>query len=203
VNKKKIYLYLTLSVLFLIAILNLINENNWQKQSQFVVYSVKNHTSFCFVSGRQAVLFSDSAVVGDSMLIGYTMRPHWVSDALKKVEIKIIGNHTARPKQVRLLDGVCVNQGNYFQFGKTRIALVIKKPGTNHKGAKLNVDYLVIRNIKGIRISELRNVYAAGEFIFDSSVPGWKCKKLQEECLQLGQKCYSVPIAGAFVAGLN
>jgi competence protein ComEC len=200
VNKKKIYLFLSFTIMFLIAILNLIDDSKWQKQSQFVVYSVKNHTSFCFVFGRQAVIFSDSAVASDSMLMSYTMRPHWVSSALKKIEIKMIGNTTARPKQVRLLDGICVYKGNYFQFGKTRIALLIKKTVTKHKGAKLNVDYLIIRNIKGLRIADLCNEYSAGEFIFDSSLPKWKCLKLQKECLQLGQKCYAVPIAGAFVS---
>jgi hypothetical protein len=38
--------------------------------------------------------------------------------------------------------------------------------------------------------------------IFDSSIPRWKSLKLQEECWQLGQKFYSVPLEGAFVAEL-
>lgn len=202
VSRKKVYLFLSMSMVLFIALVNIYNQDKWQKQNQFLVYATKNHTSFGFVSGREAVVFSDTTVARDSMLIGYTMHPHWVSKALKKVDVMIAGDKTSSRKPLHLLHGFCINQGNYFQFGKTRIALISEKPPWYHKGAKLNVDYLIIRNIKGLTVAGICSTYSAGELIFDSSIPRWKSLKLQEECRQLGQKFYSVPLEGAFVADL-
>ena len=202
VSRKKTFLFLSMILACSVALLNAVNQDNWQKQNQFVVYAVKNHTSFCFISGKQAVLFSDSAAAGDSMLIGYTMRPHWVSKALNNVDVLVVGAQTSRYKPSYLLNGACVSQGNYYQFGKTRVALISEKPNKYHKRAKLNVDYLIIRNIKGLKVADILSTYSAGELIFDSSVPKWKSLKLAEECQLLGQKFYSVSTAGAFIAEL-
>jgi competence protein ComEC len=202
VSRNKVFLFLSMSVVFLLALLNIIYQNNWQKQRQFVVYALKNHTSFCFISGRQAVLFTDSVVAGDSMLIGYAIRPHWVSDAVNNVTIRILRSEISKPKPVHLLHGSCVTRGNYYQFEKIRIASISKKPPWNHKGAKLNVDYLIIPNIIGLKVGDICAAYSSGELIFDSSVPRWKSLKLQEECRKLGQKSYSVTLSGAFLAEL-
>jgi competence protein ComEC len=202
VSRAKVYLYLSMTVLLLIAILNVVNQYHWQNQNQFVVYAVKNHTAFGFVSGREAVLFSDSAVAGDSALIGFTMRPHWVNSALKKISLLRIVNQYPKQKPVWLLRGVCIAQSNYYQFGKTRVAVISNKPLINQIGVKLNIDYLIIRNIKGLRIADICKIYSAGELIFDSSVPRWKSLKMRNECKQLGQKFFSVPAKGAFLANL-
>jgi len=202
VTRSKIYLYLSFSVIFLIAVFRIYNEDKWQKQRQLVVYNIKNHTAFCFVAGREAVIFSDSAVSGDSVLIGFTMHPHWVRNALKKNTILKIGNQNANRRPGSLLRGAFISLGNYYQFEKARVALISKKPLRNYSGAKLNVDFLIIQNIKGLKVADICRSYAAGELIFDSSVPKWKSLKLIDECKQLGQKYFSVSLDGAYVANL-
>lgn len=202
ITRRKVYGFLALGILMLIASLNVANTEKWEHQQEFVVYSVKKHTSFCFISGREAVLFSDSAVAGDSMLIGFTMRPHWVSKALRKVAVMNLGNLPANLKTTTLLNGECLVRGNYYQFGKTRVAFISRKPPKNHIGTKLAVDFLIIRDMPGVHMAELFALYAASQVIIDSSTPLWRSRQWQEECSQLGQKCYSVPADGAFVTGL-
>lgn len=202
ITRRKVYLFIALGILMLIAIFNIENTEKWNSQHGFVVYSVKKHTSYCFISGREAVLFSDSAVAGDSMLIGFTMRPHWVNKALRKVTVMNRGNLPAILKTATVLNGECLVQGNYYQFRKTRVAIISRKPPKNHIGAKLAVDFLIIRDMTGVHMAEVCALYAAGQVIIDSSTPLWRSRLWQEECNQLGQKCYSVPANGAFVAEL-
>jgi len=202
VSRNKVYLYLSMSLFLFMAIQNIFKQDKWNRQSQFVVYAVKNHTAFCFITGKQAVFITDSTVAGDSMLISYTAHPHWVNAALKNITIIRVENQSPKKKPLFLLQETCIAKGNYFQLGKLRVALLARKPIRNHKGAKLNVDYLIIRNLKGLKIADICNAYSAGRLIFDSSIPMWNSLKMQDECRQLGQKYYSVPVSGAFLAEL-
>jgi competence protein ComEC len=202
ISRRKFYVFLALSALLLIVVLNIVNTEKWQHQQEFVVYSVKKHTSFCFISGREAVLFSDSAVASDSMLIGFTMHPHWVSQALQKVEFVNLGNLPAIRKNTLLLNGECMDRDNYYQFRKTRVAFISHKPPKNHIGAKLAVDFLIIHDMPGVHMAEVCGLFTARQVIIDSSTPVWRSRLWQEECNQLGQKCYSVTSDGAFVASL-
>lgn len=202
VTRRKVYLYLALNSLLLIALLNIINAGKWNLQRELVVYSVKKHTSFCFISGREAVLFSDSAVARDSMLIGFTMRPHWVNRALQKVAVINLGKRPTIRKTIPLLKGECLAMSNYYQFRKTRVAFISCKPPENYSGPKLTVDFLIIHNMPGVHMAEVFALYTARQFIIDSSTPVWKSRQWQEECRRLGQECYSVPADGAFIASL-
>lgn len=199
VTRFKHYVFLALGFLLLIALLNISNSEKWNNQHELVIYSVKKRSSFCFISGREAVLFSDSAVAGDSMLVGFTMRPHWVSKALKKVSVFNPGNSPGLSKTSPMLEGEFMVMGNYYQFRKTRVAFVSRKPSKNHAGAKLAVDFLIIRDMPGVHMAELLNLYSARQVIIDSSAPAWRSRLWQEECSQLGQECYSVPENGALV----
>jgi len=202
ISRQKVYLFLALSTSLLITVLNVVNTGKWLRQHEFVVYSVKKHTSFCFISGREAVLFSDSAVAGDSMLIGFTMRPHWVSKALQKVAVVNLGNLPSIRSTTQLLHGECLARGNYYQFREIRVAYISRKPPKKHIGAKLAVDFLIIHDMPGVHMAEVCALYAAKQVVIDSSTPAWRSRQWQNECSQLGQKCYSVPADGAFVAGL-
>ena len=202
ISRRKVYVFLTLSIIMLMAGLNIVNAVKWQSQKEFVVYSVKKHTSFCFISGREAVLFSDSAVAGDSMLIGYAMRPHWVSKALKKVVVVNLEDPPSMLKKTPWLNGECVNLRNYYQFGKTRVAMLSHKPPLIHPEGRLSVDFLIIRNMPGLHMADVCAIYKARQVIIDSSTPIWRTRQWQEECSRMGQKCYAVPARGAFVAEL-
>jgi competence protein ComEC len=201
-NRRKVYIFLTLSTLMLIALLNVVNTWTWNHQHQFVVYSVKKHTSFCFISGREGVVFSDSALAGDSLLIGFTMRPHWVNMALLNVEVHCLGNPAGIRKADSMLNGEFVSIGNYYQFGKTRFAYISEKPPENHVGAKLAVDFLIVGNMPGVHMAEICALFTARQIVIDSSTPLWKSRQLEEECLKLGQECYSVTTRGAYIAEL-
>jgi competence protein ComEC len=202
ISRRKVYMFLALSSLMLIAGLNVANTEVWNHQHEFVVYSVKKHTSFCFISGREGVLFSDSAVAGDSLLIGFTMRPHWVNRALKKVSVINPGNITNSNRAIPLLQGECYSLGTYYQFRKTRVAFISRKPPRHYTGPKLAVDFLVVRDLPGVHMKEVCALYTARQVIIDSSTPVWRSRQWQEECRRLGQECYSVPVDGAFIESL-
>lgn len=202
ISRRKIYVFLTLGILMLIAVLNIVNVGMRQNQKEFVVYSVKKHTSFCFISGREAVLFSDSAVAGDSMLMGYAMRPHWVSKALKKVVVVNLEDPPSMLKKTPWLNGECVNLRNYYQFGKTRVAMLSHKPPFSRPKNRLYVDFLIICDMPGLHMAEVCSLYQAKQVVIDSSTPVWRTRQWLNECSRLGQKCYAVSARGAFVAEL-
>lgn len=202
ISRRKTYVFLALCILVFMALFNIFNTTTWNSQQEFVVYSVRKHTAFCFLSGREAVIFSDSVVAGDSSLIGFTMHPHWVSKALRKVEVVNLGSLDAMRENTFLLHGECVSRDHYFQFRRTKVAVISHKPGTMRSALKLPVDFLIVRDIPGLHMDEICALYAAGQIIFDSSSPVWRTRSWQKECLRLGQKCYSVPSDGAFIAPL-
>jgi len=193
-GKKKIWLFVSLS-LMIVLLGNILRERYRETyHSAFTVYDVRGTGLYDFSTGGRSILVGGLSAMKEPYFYGTMEKARWNMKIRGLFEIQ----HPLPCPCDRSFHygGFFFKKGNYFGFRGKRIAIV-GKPIPGKVNLKMKVDYLILSGGPKVRMKEIMKHFTAGLVIFDTSNPVWKVKAWIKEAHGLGVKCYSVSASGA------
>ena len=197
-TKKKVRLLLpVLGVFLMLLTFQTIHKYSVLKQKRMVVYSIKKHSAYDFINGREHLLLLDSVLIQDEKNLDYSLTNSRVMWGLKPQCAILNVPNTEN------------NVGLYFDvdfaaFGDLKIAIV---DGSEKyyagKFEKMKLDAVFVKGKKHLQIKKLQTIFKVNKVILDASVPIWKSRKIEEEVKENGYSCYSVRKKGAYIVELQ
>jgi competence protein ComEC len=194
-GKKKMWLFISLSLMILLSG-NFLREQFGQvSRSTFTVYDTRGSGLFDFTTGGKSILVGKLSALKDPYFHETMTKSRWNMKVSGLFEIQ----HPIPSSCNRSFHygGLFFKNGNYIGFQGKRIAIV-EKSISDYVNLKIKVDYLIISGSPKIRMKELMKHFSPGLVIFDDSNPMWKVNAWIKEAHGLGVKCYSVSVSGAF-----
>lgn len=200
--KRKQYLMLTLSFIFLLSASITLTAMNREQQQKIIFYSTGKQSAVGFINGRQQALIADSVLINNATTTKFQLdgaaQLFGISHANAYALDTMAYNSLGLPKEQVPLRNI----GNYFMFNKKRVVFVNSIPKIKQESLKLTTNYLVIRKNPKLTINELQLLYHPEVIIFDGSNSVYKTDKWMAECKAAGIKSYSTKSSGAFIVDL-
>jgi competence protein ComEC len=202
IQKKKSFLYLTLSIILIYLLTDTIQEIKSLKQKSIIVYNVKNSCSVNFIDGNKNYLLSDTAVLNNDKTINYIFKNNWLNRSItdyKSINIDTIQNE----ESCNFFENSINSTEEFIQFYDKKILIMREKTLAENIGFKpLELDYIILSNNIYVSINDLTENFNVKKIIFDSSNKSWRIEKWKQECYDLNIEYFSVPDSGAFVLEL-
>jgi len=160
---------------------------NWQvfRQQKIVVYQVSKHQAIDIISGNHYYFIGDSALLRDGITKNFHLKP-------ARVAYRLAGSINEFPG--KRMDEF------FYQFGNTRFALIGRSVSFLPTVKKTRLDFILLSNNSGIRISNLAAAFDCPLIVFDASNRLWKIEQWMKECDALHLQGYSIPERGAFIS---
>ncbi|RLD40879.1 MAG: hypothetical protein DRI89_10985 [Bacteroidetes bacterium] len=197
-SMKKVRLLLpVLGIFVLLLTFQSIHKYNILKQNRMVVYSIKKHSAYDFINGREHLLLLDSVLIKEQENLDYSLTNSRVMWGLDHQQALLDVPNTSN------------NAGLYFDvdfaaFGDLKIAIV---DGSEKyyagKFEKMKLDVVFVKGKKSLQIKKLQTLFNVNEVILDASVPIWKSRKIEREVKENGFSCYNVRKKGAYIVELQ
>jgi competence protein ComEC len=156
---------------------------NQQKESQWVVYSVRGHTAMDFISDGHTHFVADTALLKDAEKIRFHIRPNRLIHGVYKIQPDSLLAH-------RSVKGLAV------AIWQNQIITQVANPDIVLPD-NWNTDFLVISH-NALDVKEIRNAQI-GMIVADASNTQNYCNKLIKFAKQKGIPIHSVPHQGAFI----
>ncbi len=187
-NKKMIWVSLSSIIIFLGY--NLFDNYNELNSKKITLYSIRKQSIIDVKNENQLLVFTDSATFFANNQSNFQTNSHRISEGIVPQEIDWFGSEKTYRN-----NGI-FKQGNYFQAGSKRIAIINQSfiPTYN----RLKVDYAIINNNAKLRMKSIVKAIDAKLWIFDSSNSDYKINKWVKECDSLSVANYVVSKSGAY-----
>ncbi len=196
-SQKNIRLLLpVLTVSLGLLLFQTIRKYNVLKQKRIVVYSIRGSSAYDFVSGNEHLLLLDSALMANTGKLEYFLANSRLKWGLRQRQALLGENGLNGPNgffadsEFAAFDGFKMafvdGSQNYF-------------PGDFDK---LRIDAIFVRGKRQLRPDQLKKCFRVEKLVLDGSVPGWKCKRIEQEGKAKGLQVYNVNKQGAFVLEL-
>ncbi len=158
----------------------------------FIYHSYKN-TIIDFFDGKNGWSFSNGNI--EEKNLSFTTQNNRWAHGIKKNE------------QFNFTSDDFLNQNVFFQkpflqFFDKKI-LVIDEHFQFRNHAKINVDFILIRNKPNLNIEDVSTYFLFEKIIFDASNPKWKVDKWKTDCQKLNIPYYDILENGAFEISLE
>lgn len=160
-----------------------------RQQELLVVYSIKNHSSFELINGKEYQLFTDKELLLNSKLHQYHIQPNHRLLRLQKEPVDWNGC-SPNSKAPLLIE----NKGYRILWMHEKTAL----PQNT-----IAVDFAIISNGLNWDVTTIANTIRAKHYIFDSSLPAWKKDIWKDTAIELDLNYYFVTDTSAFIYNLN
>jgi competence protein ComEC len=183
-KKKRMMLeMLTVSAVF--ALTMAWRAQRLSQQSQFMVYSVRNHTAIDIVDGFKNVLLCDEALLAEVSSIDYSLKGHWARDQLSMNPVCYTLDEDVDNELVVKRKHLLSAHGLLFAFWDPTMALHNGKP-------KVNVDYLLVREKQRPDLQQVVDTYRVGRLLVDGSVPNYLAKEWVSQAKAYGIPCHDL-----------
>ena len=159
-------------------------------QRTFIVYSLNGMSAMGIIEGRTHTLMADTALLNDTSVIDYSLKPYWLEMGLHSPDVKTVGSRDKGMKegQMALIP----------LPGKRALLWEGRMPACPAPEKRIKLDYLVIRGKTPASLNEIAEWFNAGHVILDGSVPVW-VKSLLTDSLDNELPIWDVREDGAFV----
>ena len=192
-GKKKMWLFLSLSMMILISGISFTKLYQQARKSTFTVYDVKGSGLYDFTAGGKSILVGNISALKDPYFNDTFHKSRWNDNVDGQFEFESSVLRSDRPFRY----GGFTLRGDYIAFNGKMFAIITKKHSS--KGVqKLMVDYLIISRNPRSTLKDLVANFNAGIIIFDASNSVIKVNAWIKEAHYLGLRCYTVPLSGAF-----
>jgi competence protein ComEC len=194
-GKKKMWLFVSLSLMILLTGSFLLERFRQVSVSTFTVYDARGTGLYDFTAGGKSIIVGGLSALKDPFFRETMMKSRWNMkvNGLFEFQHPLPSCH----KRSFHYGGFFLRKGNYIGFQGKRIAILDK--AIPEKGnLKLSVDYLIISGSPKIKMEDVMKHFFPGLVILDSSIPPWKVRTWMKEAHGLGVRCYSVSVSGAF-----
>ena len=193
-KKKRMMLeMLTVSAVF--ALTMAWRSQRLSQQSQFVVYSVRNHTAINIVDGFRNVLLCDEGLLTEASSIDYSLKGHWARDQLSMNPVCYTLDEDVDNELVVKHKHLLSARGLLLAFWDPAVALHDRKP-------EVAVDYLMVREKQRPDLQQVVDTYRVGTLLVDGSVPNYLAKEWISQAEAYGIPCFDLR-NGAFELFVN
>jgi competence protein ComEC len=194
-GKKKMWLFVSLSLMILLSGSFLRERFRQTSGSVFTVYDARGTSLYDFTAGGKSILVGGLSALKDPLFLETLTKSRWNSKVNGLFEFQ----HPLPSSCNRSFHygGFFYKKGNYIGFHGKRI-VIVNKPVPAKTNLKMEVDYLIISGSPKVKLKELMKHFRSGLVILDASNPPWKVKAWMKEAHGLGVRCYSVSVSGAF-----
>ena len=164
-------------------------------QKKIAIYSIKKHSAWDFIVGKQHVLITDSILTSDQQKIDYHLKN-------SRIKWGIDDNSYNIPNIDTTINDVLFTDCNFLHFSEIRIFISDGSKRFFPMKSKLPLDIVIISGRKRTDINQLLSVFDFKRIIIDSSVPWWNQKNIIEASEKQGIRCYNVNKDGALVINM-
>lgn len=186
VNLKKKRMMMELLVVSAIFALSLAwRSQRLSQQSQFLVYSVRNHTAINVVDGFDNVLFCDEGLLTERSSIDYSLKSHWARDQLSMNPICYTLTEDVNKELVIKRKHLLSAHGVLLAFWDPGMALTESR-------YRIAVDYLMVREKQRPDLQQVVKTYRVGMLLVDGSVPVYLSKEWVQQAKNMGIPCYEL-----------
>lgn len=186
VNLKKKRMMMELLVVSAIFALSLAwRTQRLSQQSQFLVYSVRNHTAINVVDGFDNVLFCDEGLLTERSSIDYSLKSHWARDQLSMNPICYTLTEDVNKELVIKRKHLLSAHGVLLAFWDPGMALTESRH-------RIAVDYLMVREKQRPDLQQVVKTYRVGMLLVDGSVPVYLSKEWVQQAKNMGIPCYEL-----------
>lgn len=192
--KKLPYLAIAASILFVLAVQQILETIAQRKQQFFSIYSLRGQTALSFIQGQQAVLLADSITLTDKQDYTFNIQPHLWHLGIRKPKPQFLHTFT----QLQSINHALLPDSNSLYAWQNKTLLLLHRPLKVQAISPLPVDYLILANNVRINPEELQQ-FRYKHLILDSSNSLWYREKTKQQLDTLGLVYYDVADKGAFV----
>jgi hypothetical protein len=186
VNLKKKRMMMELLVVSAIFALSLAwRSQRLSQQSQFLVYSVRNHTAINIVDGFDNVLLCDEGLPTESSSIDYSLKGHWARDQLSMNPVCYTLTEDVNKELVIKRKHLLSAHGVLLAFWDPDMAL-------KESQHRIAVDYLMVREKQRPDLQQVIKTYRVGMLLVDGSVPVYLSKEWVQQAKTMGIPCYEL-----------
>lgn len=193
--KKKRMMFEMLTVSAVFALTMAWRSQRLSQQSQFVVYSVRNHTAINIVDGFKNVLLCDEGLLAEASSIDYSLKGHWARDQLSMNPVCYTLDEDIDNELVIKHKHLLSAHSLLLAFWDPAVALHDGKP-------KVAVDYLMVREKQRPDLQQVVDTYRVGTLLVDGSVPNYLAKEWISQAEVYGIPCFDLR-NGAFELFVN
>ena len=186
VNLKKKRMMMELLVVSAVFALSLAwRSQRLSQQSQFLVYSVRNHTAINIVDGFDNVLLCDEGLPTESSSIDYSLKGHWARDQLSMNPVCYTLTEDVNKELVIKRKHLLSAHGVLLAFWDPDMAL-------KESQHRIAVDYLMVREKQRPDLQQVIKTYRVGMLLVDGSVPVYLSKEWVQQAKNMGIPCYEL-----------
>ena len=180
VNLKKKRMLMEMLVLATVLALSMAwRVRQLSRQSQFLVYSIRNHTAINIVNGFSNVLLCDEGLLSESSSIDYSLKGQWARDQLSMNPICYTLDDSFHNEMV-------FKQKHLISADGVLLALWDPAMAFHQKGHAVKVDYLMVRDKQRPDLQSVVNTYQVGQLLIDGSVPDYLTEEWIDQAELLG-----------------
>ena len=198
--KKKPLLFCFLVLLLIFSVEHLVKRTGQIQNRQIIVYQVRGHSVFDFISGRSNCFFADSTFYEDPVKMDFNVTGNWIRNGLQK--------HTCLVESQK--ETVRTNNCNFFgddlqfiQYYDVRIVILngsIDRDLINID--PLKIDLLIISGKSIKPNNDILGIFETDMVILDASNSWRQVRDWRNVLNEQGIPYHSVPDQGAFILDL-
>lgn len=155
------------------------------QQSQFLVYSIRNHTAINIVDGFSNVLLCDEGLPADVSAIDYSLKGHWAKNQLSMNPVCYTLTENVDNELVVKRKHLISAQGVLLAFWDPALT----NPNNN---PKIAVDYLMVMEKQNPDLKRVTNSYQIGTLLVDGSVPNYLARQWAKQAEDMGIPYYLI-----------
>ena len=155
------------------------------QQSQFLVYSVRNHTAINVVDGIDNVLLCDDGLLAESSSIDYSLKGHWARDQLSM-------NPVCYTLTEDINEELIIKRKNLVSAHGVLLAVWDPEKALKEGRHQIAVDYLMVREKQRPDLQQVVKTYRVGVLLVDGSVPVYLSKEWARQAETMGVPCYEL-----------
>jgi len=195
-KKKKMLLPSLIIIICFIIFSSFKTYQQQYSQKKFIVYDINKLTAINIIEGKHCLIIADSMIIIDKDKYNFQFENNYTQLGILTYSNEFINykNNVSNSTPYKI--------DCFFQFNDIRIVLINKPVIHIYNGNHLKVDYLIISHNARVKISELKKMFDADMYIFDSSNYLTQTLKWSKECDSIKVNYYNVLDMGAFVKDL-
>lgn len=159
---------------------------------ELIFYSLRKNTAIAYLNRGEAVVISDI----DSLdkLFNYSIKPFLSIRGISEIQYLSFGN-------IFQTNNYWV-ESEFMQFGNFRVMRWKNEFNNLVLSNKIDVDVVLIRNLKNLNLQNLNNQVNFKTLIIESNIPDYRINKYLEEAKKLNINCFSLKKTPSYIVQL-
>ena len=193
------YFNFSLFIVLVFVSWTLIKNIEANKQKSFSVLNVNRISTFQFVDGKKAILYSGAESDSSRAKVVYALEGYWYKMRIKEIQWRTLSEISG----YSLKNEVLFVKNNHFQFYNLKGMFLDEdfhiRKNVNH----VKTDVAVMAGNKLLPLQRIKEIVTPDILVVDSSVPRYFTNLISSKCEQFDMNCFQVESQGAFVLSLR